>query len=92
MSDELVPQYKLELSLEQLQSRVEKLERQLQINSIDIEGINKRVPDSNIISPNFLKRAFTVWGHYVVAGFIIAIPMFCIMMALALLTGLFSQY
>lgn len=92
MSDELVPQYKLELSLEQLQSRVEKLERQLQINSIDIEGISKRVPDSNIISPNFLKRAFTVWGHYVVAGFIIAIPMFCIMMALALLTGLFSQY
>ena len=92
MSDELIQQSEPELSLEQLQARIEQLERQLQINSIDIEGINKRVPDSNIISPNFLKRAFTVWGHYVVAGFIIAIPMFCIMMALALLTGLFSQY
>ena len=92
MSDELIPQYKPELSLEQLQARVEQLERQLLIHAIDIEGISKRVPDSNIISPNFLKRAFTVWGHYVVAGFIIAIPMFCIMMTLALLTGLFSQY
>ena len=85
MSDELIPQYKPELSLEQLQARVEQLERQLLIHAIDIEGISKRVPD-------FLKRAFTVWGHYVVAGFIIAIPMFCIMMTLALLTGLFSQY
>jgi len=78
MSDELIPRYQGELSLEQLQSKVEQLERQLQVNSIDIENISKRVPDTNIINPNFLKRAFTVYGHVIVAGLIIAVPIYCL--------------
>ena len=78
MSDELIPRYQGELSLEQLQSRLEQLERQLQVQSIDIEGVSKRVPYSNIISPNFLKRAFTAYGHVMVAGLIIAVPLYCL--------------
>ena len=85
MSDELIPRYQGELSLEQLQSKVEQLERQLQVNSIDIESISKRVPNSHIISPNFLKRAFTAYGHVMVAGLIIAVPLYCIIFFLTAL-------
>ena len=82
MSNELIQQSEPKLSLEQLQARVEHPESQLQVQSIDIEGISKRVPDSNIISPNFLKRAFTAYGYVLVAGLIIAVPLYCIVFVL----------
>lgn len=34
----------------------------------------KMLPKTNLISPKFLRRAFTVWGHSFVAGLIISIP------------------
>ena len=85
MSNELIQQSEPKLSLEQLQARVEQIERHLQINSIDIEGISKRVPDSNIINLNFLKRAFTVYGHVMVATLIIAVPLYCLVFVLTAL-------
>jgi hypothetical protein len=85
MSGELIPRYQGELSLEQLQAKVDKIERQLQVQSIDIEGISKRVPDTNIINPNFLKCAFTVYGHVIVAGLIIAVPIYCLVFFLTAL-------
>lgn len=35
--------------------------------------ISGSVPNTGLFSRNFLKRAFTVWGHYFVAQLIIAI-------------------
>lgn len=50
----------------------------------------KMLPKTNLVSPKFLRRAFTVWGHSFVAGLIISIP-FIILAAviyLALLQGI----
>ena len=91
MSD-IIPQNLEENSLEALQSRVAELEKQLQMQSLELETLVQRVPDSLIISPNFLKRAFTVYGHNLVAGLIIAVPIWCISLVIFFLIGMASEF
>ena len=91
MTDNLDPGTTSLLTLQQLQTKVDFLEEQLQAQSTELEMVKERIPDSNIISPNFLKRAFTVWGHYIVAGFIIVIPFMCLAFGFAMLAAIFSQ-
>jgi len=91
MSEELNSQPTPAISLEQVQEALSDLQIQLQFQKDELEALKERIPDSNIISPNFLKRAFTVWGHYVVAGFLVAIPFICLSMMFAVLVALFSQ-
>lgn len=91
MSEELISQPTPAKSLEQVLEALSDLQIQLQFQKDELEALKERIPDSNIISPNFLKRAFTVWGHYVVAGFLVAIPFICLSMMFAVLVALFSQ-
>jgi hypothetical protein len=35
--------------------------------------VDQAVPQTNIISPNFFKRAFAVWGHFVITNVIIGV-------------------
>jgi len=61
-------------------------EKFIQIKS-EIDEIDNEfdeIPNSNIISPNFLSRAFAVWGHYFVAQLIIAIPIYIIFILFSL--------
>ncbi|KPL20365.1 MAG: hypothetical protein AMJ93_12095 [Anaerolineae bacterium SM23_84] len=39
-----------------------------------IAYLEGQLPNTKLLSPNFLTRAFTVWAHYFVANLIIAIP------------------
>ena len=70
--------------LQSLETRVKTLEAKLgdsesaaQLSTSQLEEVRTLLPNSNIISPSFLRRAFTVWGHYFVAQLIIAIPIYC---------------
>jgi hypothetical protein len=92
MSEEMIPQNQGEITIMQLENKIELLEAQLQRQAEEINSLSDRIPDSNIISPNFLKRAFTVWGHYVVAGFIIAIPFMCLSMLFVLMLAFLGEY
>ncbi len=47
------------------------------------------LPNTNIVHPNFFKRAFTVWGHYFAAQFIISIPF--ILLQVCLIIAAFSN-
>ncbi len=38
---------------------------------------NQKQIKTNLISPNFFKRAFTVWGHFIIANLIIGLPWAC---------------
>lgn len=91
MSD-IVPQNQEELTIQALQSRIADLEKQVQMQSLELETLVQRVPDSLIISPNFLKRAFTVYGHSMVAGLIVAVPIWCISLAIFFLIGMASEF
>ena len=79
-----------EVLLERLNMKIERLEDQLLAQSSEIEALKEQIPDTNIISPKFINRAFAVWGHYVVAGFIIAIPFACLTGFIAVLIMLIS--
>jgi len=41
-----------------------------------------------LYSDSFLKRAFAIWGHYMVANLIIGACLFAVMMVLAIAFGL----
>ena len=71
--------------------KLEQLEEQITAQSQELEDLKGMIPDTNIISPKFLNRAFAVWGHYVVAGFIIAIPFMCLTGFFTLMVMLISQ-
>ena len=47
------------------------------------QHVDNALPQTNLISPSFFKRAFTVWGHFFVAqliiGVIFAICYFCLL-------------
>jgi hypothetical protein len=38
-----------------------------------IAELERRVPLTSILAPDFLRRAFAVWGHYFVANLIIGL-------------------
>ncbi len=46
--------------------------------------VSRYIPQTNLLSPGFLKRAFAVWGHFFVANLIIGTVFgsiyFCVMM------------
>ena len=70
---------------------IEQLQEQLQVHEVELAELKDRIPDSTIISPKFLNRAFTVLGHYVVAGFIIAIPFIYLISFIAVMVILMPQ-
>lgn len=81
----------MQTQLGELNSQIVLLQEKLQVQSIEIAELQDRIPDSNIISPKFLNRAFAIWGHYVVAGFIIVIPFIGLISLFALVMTLISQ-
>ncbi len=56
----------------------------LQSASINIEELQALLSSSSIISQSFLRLAFTVLDHYVVAQLIIVIPSYCAIFRLGL--------
>jgi hypothetical protein len=45
------------------------------------------VPNIKLLSPNFLTRAFAVWGHFFVSNLIISIAVSCLFVILGLIMG-----
>jgi hypothetical protein len=64
----------------QLRRRVDLLESGLRLNQ-------RRLPDTWLLSNNFLKRAFGVYGHYLVAGLIIGAIIFACSLLVFLAAG-----
>jgi hypothetical protein len=83
-----------------LENRIRELETELGTMILDLDETRKRLselenqlPDSLIISPNFLKRSFAVFGHYFVANTLIALPIICLsIIAMILLLASFGVY
>jgi hypothetical protein len=58
----------LEGRIAQLEDHVHQLEKQ-------ISYLQNRLPNTSLLSPKLLTRAFTVYGHSILAGLIIGIPL-----------------
>jgi hypothetical protein len=61
------------VELEQLKARVCDLERERS------NAPAPQLPDTLLLSDDFVKRAFAVWGHNLVAGFIVVISFWSIL-------------
>lgn len=72
----------LQQEVEYLRGRVNALESNQQMNQL--EGL----PNTWLLSHSLLKRAFAVYGHYLLAGFLVAIPFVCLWIFLVLTFGL----
>ena len=70
--------------IEILKNQVQELENQ-------VETLEARVPDIWILSDNLLKRAFGVYGYYLLAAMIIAIPIFACSMLGMFFFGLLAM-
>ena len=68
--------------LDAIETRVKTLENQNEILRHYIteirEDFDDMLPNTTLLSRSFIRRAFTVWGHYFVAQLIIFIPIVCI--------------
>jgi hypothetical protein len=81
-----------------LEQRIDKLEIEntrllsLSLANTNVNGnviskyVERELPKTNIISHNFLKRSFSVWGHFFIANLLIGIAVgifyACLMMNL----------
>ena len=74
------------------EERLAVLETQYQQALQKIATLESRIPNSSIISPKFLSRAFTVWGHMIAAQLIITIPIYCIIFGFGLLMSSYNGY
>lgn len=64
-----------------LVARVQQLEGQALVRQ------NTNIPNIKLLSPNFLSRAFAVWGHFFVANLLISIAVGCLFMIIGLIGG-----
>jgi uncharacterized membrane protein len=46
------------------------------------------MPNTMLLSNQFITRAFGVWGHNLVAGLIVAVPIWIVIGIIALLVGI----
>ena len=63
----------------QLRARVERLEHP--------GGTTDTLPRTQLLDHSFIKRAFAVLGHYLVAALIITIPFYLLLFLFALMIG-----
>jgi len=63
----------LERAIEEIQSL------KMRLNTLELAtGGKTALPQTNLLSGNFLTRAFAVLGHYLVAALIVALPFYVI--------------
>jgi hypothetical protein len=83
------PEYimSLERKVIYLENQIQQHQNQMAQQTDRIISLENRIPNTSLLSPKFVTRAFTVWGHLWVAQLIIALPLYCIIFFLASLTG-----
>lgn len=57
----------------------------LRLERAEINGGTRRVPDTMLLDESFLKRAFAVLGHYMIASIIVIAPIYIVIFIIALL-------
>jgi len=72
--------------INELQSQIKVLEERV-VSTERRQSMLPDIPQTALLSPSFLTRAFAVLGHYMVAGLIITIPIYIVMFIILLAVG-----
>ncbi len=84
----------VEQKMAEMEKRLQKLERyyaEVGAQNRELNAAAERfahVSRSSLFSPNLLARAFTVYGYYLLAGFLISLPFIACYFLLVLTVGL----
>jgi hypothetical protein len=77
-------------TIEEATARIEALEGK--VRDLEKEIHNRSyLPHTSLIDNSFIKRSFAVLGHYMVASLIIGIPIYVIMIIIAVSLGFFYR-
>ncbi len=71
--------------LERARNEIQFLHERL--TRLEMQGTNSTLPRTNLVSDKFLTRAFAVLGHYLVASLIIFVPIYALILIIALAVG-----
>lgn len=84
-----------------MERRIAMIEQENQQQQLALDGLYQRgeasapvkanLPETQLLSKNFLGRAFAVWGHYFVAQLIIAIGISAVYLVVVLLLIVVSR-
>jgi len=74
-----------------LEAQNQRLNELLVNKDLEVEVLSRRLPNTWLLDPSYWKRAFTAYAYVTVVGFIIGIPLSCIMFILAVLLGVPTQ-
>ncbi len=72
----------LERRIMQLENQVQQFEKLVAQQQVIITTLSNKLPNTSLLSPSFLARAFTVWGHAIVAQLIVTVPFYCLLVML----------
>ncbi|MBL8078396.1 MAG: hypothetical protein JNM55_10580 [Anaerolineales bacterium] len=72
----------LERRIMQLENQVQQFEKLATQQQSIITTLSNKLPNTSLLSPSFLARAFTVWGHAIVAQLMVTIPLYCLLFIL----------
>lgn len=53
--------------------QIQDLQRQIAAQAHRLAELEGKLPDTNLLSRNYLTRAFAVWGHYFVSNLILGL-------------------
>ena len=73
--------------LARLRQRIEALERDTDLTAT-LDGSRDPLPQTMLLSDSFLKRAFAVLGHYLVASLIVVVPIYILIFIIAMALGM----
>ncbi|NOH00634.1 MAG: hypothetical protein HND47_00990 [Chloroflexi bacterium] len=72
-------------NMDELMNYLTTLEKQVQILDERVRDVQyKKLPKTNLISKNFIKRSFAVWGHFFIANLIITLILGAIYIGIAI--------
>lgn len=80
--EETSPEYVLSLErrVVHLESQLQHFKIQLAQQESIIATLEKKLPNTSLLSPNFFIRAFTAWGHVVFIQFIFGVLVYCLLL------------
>ncbi|NUO83767.1 hypothetical protein HUU05_27135 [candidate division KSB1 bacterium] len=80
-----MPEVEMAQALERARKEIQFLQERL--TRLEMQGTNSTQPRTNLLSDKFLTRAFAVLGHYLVASLIIFVPIYALILIIALAIG-----
>lgn len=77
----------LQRQVSDLTMQNQQLQQQLGHMASRIATLESRQPNTSLLSPNFLTRAFSIWGYNFVASLMIGVVVWCITFAILMAAG-----